>query len=84
MARSDPSPAQDLPATAVRQGRMGRDVFLVLVISVILAVVALTIAWVYRAPQLAKSEINNAKRPSAAQTFHAPPSQPLQSAAPPS
>jgi hypothetical protein len=56
---------------------MGRDVFWVLVISVALAIAALTVAWIWRAPQLAASEANNGKRPALAQTFHAPPSQPV-------
>ncbi|HEY5009186.1 MAG TPA: hypothetical protein VII42_14380 [Caulobacteraceae bacterium] len=84
MAQPETSNAPDLSATDARQGRKGRDVFVVLVISVILAAVALIAAWIYRAPQLAASEVNNAKRPAVSQTFHAPPSQPIQSAAPPS
>ncbi|HEY3887612.1 MAG TPA: hypothetical protein VGL73_03495 [Caulobacteraceae bacterium] len=82
MAQSQSSP--DLPATKARQGRMGRDVFWVLVISVVLAVVALAAAWIYRAPQLAASDANNGTRPAVAHSFNAPPSQPVQSAAPPS
>ncbi len=84
MTQSEPSHAPELAATDARQGRKGRDVLVVLVISVILAAVALIAAWIYRAPQLAASEVNNAKRPAISQTFHAPPSQPIQSAAPPS
>jgi hypothetical protein len=76
--------ARELPATEARQGRLGRDIFWVLVISVALAVVALTLAWVYRAPQLTASEANNGKQPATARAFDAPPSQPIQSAAPPS
>jgi hypothetical protein len=76
--------APELPATKARQGRLGRDVFWVLVISVVLAALALTLAWIYRAPQLASSEANNGKQPAAARAFDAPPSQPIQSAAPPS
>jgi hypothetical protein len=82
MAQSESS--SDLPATKVRQGRMGRDVFWVLVISVVLAIAALTAAWIYRAPQLAASDANNGTRPALAHSFNAPPSQPVQSAAPPS
>jgi hypothetical protein len=84
MAQPQSPNAPELAATDARQGRKGRDVFVVLVISVALAVVALVAVWIYRAPQLAASEINNAKRPALSQTFHAPPSQPIQSAAPPS
>jgi hypothetical protein len=84
MAQSQSGAAPELPATKARQGRMGRDVFWVLVISVVLAVVAVTAAWIWRAPQLSASEANNGKQPSAARAFNAPPSQPIQSAAPPS
>jgi hypothetical protein len=84
MAQLETSNAPELTATDARQGRKGRDVFVVLVISIVLAIAALAAAWIYRAPQLAASEINNAKRPAVSQTFHAPPSQPIQSAAPPS
>jgi energy-coupling factor transporter transmembrane protein EcfT len=82
--RSTAGAAADLPATKARQGRLGRDVFWVLVISMVLAVVAVTLAWVYRAPQLAASEANNGKQAAAARAFDAPPSQPIQSATPPS
>lgn len=74
--------APDLSATRARQGRMGRDVFWVLVISVVLAIAALTVAWMWRAPQLSASEANNGKRPALAQTFHSPPAQPVQGATP--
>jgi len=85
MAQSQfPDAAPDLSATKARQGRMGRDVFWVLVISVVLAAAALTLAWIYRAPQLSASETNNGKQPAVARAFNAPPSQPIQSAAPPS
>ncbi len=85
MAQSEsPSePAPVLSATAARQGRKGRDVFWVLVISVVLAVVAVTAVWIYRAPQLSASQANNGARSSVAHAFNAPPSQPIQSAAPP-
>jgi hypothetical protein len=82
MAQSESS--SDLTATKARQGRTGRDVFWVLVISVVLAIAALTAAWIYRAPQLAASDANNGTRPALAHSFNAPPSQPVQSAAPPS
>jgi len=84
MAQLQSGAAPELPATEARQGRMGRDVFWVLVISVVLAVVAVTAAWIWRAPQLSASEANNGKQPAAARAFNAPPSQPIQSAAPPS
>lgn len=86
MARPESSsaPAPVVTATKARQGALGADVFWVLVISVVLAAVALTLAWIYRAPDLSASEANNATRPAVAHIFHAPPSQPIQSAAPPS
>ena len=83
-SESSPAPAPVLTATKARQGALGADVFWVLVISVVLAALALTLAWIYRAPALSASEANNAKRPAVAHIFHAPPSQPIQSAAPPS
>jgi hypothetical protein len=78
-SQSPSGAAPELSATKARQGRLGRDIFWVLAISVALAVVALTLAWIYRA-----SEANNGKQPAAARAFDAPPSQPIQSAAPPS
>jgi type VI protein secretion system component VasK len=63
---------------------LGPGRFLVLVISVVLAIAALTAAWIYRARQLAASDANNGARPALAHSFNAPPSQPVQSAAPPS
>jgi hypothetical protein len=84
MSQSDSSSAPDLSATKARQGRMGRDVFWVLVISVVLAVAALTAAWIYRAPQLTASDANNGTRPAVAKSFDAPAPQPVQSPPPPS
>ena len=84
MTQSDSSRAPDLSATKARQGRMGRDVFWVLVISVVLAVAALAAAWIYRAPQLSASDANNGTRPAVAKSFDAPAPQPVQSPAPPS
>jgi hypothetical protein len=83
-SQSSPAPAPDLPATKARQGRMGRDVFWVLLISVVLAAVGLGVAWIWRAPQLAASEAHNGKQPAVAQSFNAQPPQPVESAAPPS
>jgi hypothetical protein len=67
--------APDLSATSARQGRLGPDVFWVLVISVVFAIAALAAAWIWRAPQLAASEANNGPQPAPAQTYHVPPTQ---------
>jgi len=51
-----------LNATRARQGRFGRHVFWVLLISTALAAIALFGAWTWRAPDLARS--NNSNGPS--------------------
>lgn len=59
-----------LNATRARQGRWGRHVFWVLVISTVLAALALFGAWTYRANDLAAVEVNNgAKTPAEAQRY---------------
>jgi len=60
-------------ATPTRQGRRGRRVFWVLVISTLLAAIALAVAWSWKAPDLARpgSQVR-ATNPDAAAAFHAP------------
>lgn len=58
-----------LNATRARQGRWGRHVLWVLLASTALAALALFGAWTWKAPDLAATEPNNAKRPTAAQSF---------------
>ncbi len=62
--------APRLNATRARQGRWGRHVFWVLVISTVLAALALFGAWTFRAKDLASVEVNNgAKTPAEAQRY---------------
>lgn len=59
-----------LNATRARQGRWGRQIFWVLVISTVLAALALFGAWSFRAQDLASVEANNgAKTPAEAQRY---------------
>jgi hypothetical protein len=63
-------PAPRLNATRARQGRWGRHVFWVLVVSTVLAAIALFGAWSFRAKDLAGVEVNNgAKTPAEAQRY---------------
>lgn len=60
-------------ATRARQGRWGRHVFWILVISTVLAALALFGAWSFRARDLAAVEVNNgAKTPAEAQAHDTP------------
>jgi hypothetical protein len=62
-----------LNATRARQGRWGRHVFWVLIVSTVLAAIALFGAWSYRANDLAAVEVNNgAKTPAEAQRYDTP------------
>jgi hypothetical protein len=74
-----------LPATRARQGSLGRDIFWVLVISTLLAALALFAAWTWRAGDLASTEPTTARKAENAQHFAAPApapaSQPAQPAA---
>jgi len=70
-APNDPAPR--LNATRARQGRWGRHVFWVLIVSTVLAALALFGAWTYRANDLAAVEVNNgAKTPAEAQRYDTP------------
>lgn len=67
---ASPTPGPRLNATRARQGRWGRHVFWVLVVSTVLAALALFGAWSYRANDLASIEVNNgAKTPAEAQRY---------------
>lgn len=59
-------------ATRARQGRFGRHVFWVLLISTALAALALFGAWAWKAGDLASTEPNNARERVDAQSFDAP------------
>lgn len=73
MALSSRFSERSLGATRARQGRWGRHVLWVLLISTILAALALFGAWTWRADDLASTQVNNGG-PSAseARTFDAP------------
>ena len=62
-----------LNATRARQGRFGRHVFWVLLVSTALAAMALFGAWTWQADNLASTEVNNARQPADAQAFNASP-----------
>ena len=61
-------------ATPARQGRLGRPVFWVLVVSTFLAAAGLFAAWGWKSPGLSQpgSQQRVVTAPSAAQVFHAP------------
>ena len=59
-------------ATRARQGRMGRPIVVILVISTLLAIIALFAAWGWRADDLASTAPDNARQPSDAAAFDAP------------
>ena len=63
-----PAPSANAPrlnATRARQGRWGRHVFWVLVVSTVLAALALFGAWSFRAHDLAAVEVNNGAKTTA-------------------
>lgn len=66
---SDSTGHQVLPATRARQGRFGRHMFWVLLVSTALAAIALFGAWTWRADDLASTAPNNARQPEDAQPF---------------
>jgi heme/copper-type cytochrome/quinol oxidase subunit 3 len=59
-------------ATQARQGRLGRDVFWVLLVSTVLAFGALIAAWTWNSDRLDATEPNNARQARDAVTFEAP------------
>ncbi|MBO9546217.1 hypothetical protein [Caulobacter sp.] len=68
-----PEHAPRLNATRARQGRWGKHVFWVLIVSTVLAAMALFGAWTWRADDLASVEVNNgAKTPAEAQRYDTP------------
>jgi hypothetical protein len=56
-----------LSATRARQGRYGRHVLWVLLVSTALAALALFGTWTWQAPELASTEPHNATQPADAQ-----------------
>lgn len=72
----------DLSATPARQGRYGKHMFWVLVISTLLAAVALAASWAFRSDDLASTEPNNATQVQDAAVYDAPPPAPKQNTTP--
>jgi hypothetical protein len=68
LSRSTSRPA--LNATRARQGRFGRHMFWVLLVSTALAALALFGAWTWRADDLASTAPNNAREPADAAPFN--------------
>ena len=60
-----------LNATRARQGRLGRPMVWVLVISTMLAAIGLVLAWTWKAPSLSSANSDNG-HVNAAKTFNAP------------
>jgi hypothetical protein len=78
MALSTRSTAQPrVDATRARQGRLGRPILFVLLISLLLVVVGFAAAWTWRAGDLASTEPNNAREKADAAIFHAPEPAPI-------
>jgi len=74
---ADP-PKPVVAATPARQGRLGRPVFWVLVISTLLAAIGLFFAWTWKAPGLARDDAKLANdHPSASAAFNAPEPAPI-------
>lgn len=69
-------------ATPARQGRWGRPVFWVLVVSTLLATLGLFAAWVWKAPALDATEPTKAEAQQSAQTFDVPAPPPASSTNP--
>ncbi|CAN7508367.1 hypothetical protein LJR225_003638 [Phenylobacterium sp. LjRoot225] len=68
--RSHPRPS--IGVTRVRQGRLGRNVLWVLLITLLLVVLGFFATWTWRAPDLARVEPNNATERADVQDFAAP------------
>lgn len=78
MATNGDGPQRKINATRARQGRMGRPVVVVLVVSTLLAAAALFAAWGWRADDLASTAPNNARQTGDAEAFDAPSPAPQQ------
>ena len=62
-----------LNATRARQGRLGRHVFWVLLVSTALAAMSLFGVWTWQADNRVSSEVNSGRQPADAQAFNAGP-----------
>jgi hypothetical protein len=70
--RSSPRPTT-LGVTRARQGRLGRNVFWVLVATLLLVVVGFFAAWTWKSGDLASTQPSQAARQANADHFAAPP-----------
>lgn len=68
--RSPTQPAVD--ATRARQGRLGRPILFVLLVSLLLVVLGFFAAYTWKADDFASTEPNNGKQAADAQAFNAP------------
>jgi hypothetical protein len=67
--------SQDRPtvgATRARQGRLGRNIFWVLVFGIVLTVLGFAATWAWKAGDLASTQPNNASAKADASGFQAP------------
>jgi hypothetical protein len=69
--------SQDRPTTVdptrARQGRMGRNIFWVLVFGILLTVLGFAATWAWKASDLAATQPSNAAKKADAANFQAPP-----------
>jgi hypothetical protein len=72
MAAPDTTSHPEVNATPARQGRWGRPVFWVLLISTVLAALALFAAWMWRADDLSTAQGGSDRDSPAARTYQAP------------
>ncbi len=73
MPADSDSPAPRLNATRARQGQWGQHIFWILIVSTVLAAIALFGAWGFRSDDLAEVEHNNgAKTPAEAARYDTP------------
>ncbi|MFC3067850.1 hypothetical protein [Phenylobacterium soli] len=61
-----------LGATRARQGRLGRNIFWVLVFGIALTVLGFAATWAWKAGDLASTQPKNTPAPSEAASFNAP------------
>jgi len=61
-----------LGATRARQGRLGRNIFWVLVFGIALTVLGFAATWAWKAGDLASTEPRNSAQPSEAASFRSP------------
>ena len=72
-SRPDETGHPVLAATPARQGRYGRHMFWVLVIGTLLAAIGLLLAWIWKAPSLARDDAKIANtHAQSAPAFNAP------------